>query len=84
MKKFKVLPKQCLERRQIIDVLRKRANYFYNIYPSLNNGVLIVCRRPNEKLDRSAKDFKAYSKCKVYYPKQSNAHGEAPRMNGYL
>lgn len=71
VKKFKVLPKQCLERRQIIDVLRKRANYLYNINPSLNNGDLIVCRRPNEKLDRSAKDFKACSKCKGYYSKQS-------------
>lgn len=71
VKKFKVLPKQCLERRQIIDVLRKKANYLYNINPSINNGDLIVCRRPNEKLDRSAKDFKACSKCKGYYSVQS-------------
>lgn len=71
VKKFKVLPKKCLERRQIIDVLRKRANYLYNINPSLNNGDLIICRRPNEKLVRSVKDFKACSKCKGYYSKQS-------------
>jgi len=38
-----------LERKKIIDVIRKNGNFIYNTDPSINTGEIIVCQRPAEK-----------------------------------
>lgn len=49
VKKFAILPKNNPERRKIIDTLRRNGNFKYNTNSDVNDGQLIVCRRPNEK-----------------------------------
>jgi len=40
----------------------------------LNNGQLIVCRRPNEKSNKLATDFVACAKCKGFFTKNTIRH----------
>lgn len=71
VKKFTVLPKMNAERRNIIAVLRKKGNYLFNLNKNLNDGELIVSRRPNAKFARSAGYYKACGNCKGYFSKNS-------------
>lgn len=40
----------------------------------MNDGRLIVCRRPNEKYHRLATDFTACGKCKGFFAKSTIRH----------
>lgn len=71
VKKFMLLPKKNAERRKIIDMIRKNGNFKYNINAEVNKGQLIVCRRPNIKWDKDAKDFTVCIKCKGFFAKNS-------------
>ncbi|KAJ8952372.1 hypothetical protein NQ317_003332 [Molorchus minor] len=71
VKKFLSLPKKSMERRRAIDVLRKKGNYIFNTSRQLNDGELIVSRRPRAGLNRTAQDFKACGKCKAFFSKHS-------------
>lgn len=74
VKKFAVLPKKNFERKKIIDTLRKNNNIKFNTNSELNNGQLIVCRRPNEKYKKVAKNFIACAKCKGFFAKSTIRH----------
>ncbi|KYN06057.1 hypothetical protein ALC62_03000 [Cyphomyrmex costatus] len=74
VKKFTALPKTDPERKQIISSLRKNGNFKFNTNSKLNNGQLIVSRRPNDKYNKLATDFTACSKCKGYFTKHSIRH----------
>lgn len=74
VKKFAVLPKKNLEWKKIIDMLRKNGNFKFNTNSELNNGQLIVCRRPNEKYNKAAKNFIACAKCKGFFVKSTIRH----------
>jgi len=74
VKKFAVLPKNNTERKKIIEILRKNGNFKFNTNSELNNGQLIVCRRPNEKYSKIAKDFIACAKCKGFFSKNTIRH----------
>ncbi|KYN04691.1 hypothetical protein ALC62_04433 [Cyphomyrmex costatus] len=74
VKKFTALPKTNPERKQIISSLRKNGNFKFNTNSKLNNGQLIVSRRPNDKYNKLATDFTACSKCKGYFTKHSIRH----------
>jgi len=74
VKKFAVLPKNNTERKKIIEILRKNENFKFNTNSELNNGQLIVCRRPNEKYSKIAKDFIACAKCKGFFSKNTIRH----------
>lgn len=71
VKRILSLTKGSLERRQQIGKLRKKGNYLFNTDPSYNDGELLVARRPQRKLTKTAKDFKACGNCKAYYSKNS-------------
>lgn len=71
VKKFKNLPKGCKERTDIIGLLRKKGNFKYNTSACLNDGNLIVSRRPNAKKLRKATDFLPCVKCKAFFSKNS-------------
>lgn len=58
-KKFLNLPKNTKERKQIIDTIRRNGNFLFNTNVEYNNGELIVCRRPNKKVSRTAQDYQA-------------------------
>ena len=75
VKKFAILPKRNLERKKIIEIIRKNGNFKYNTNAAvINKGQLIVCRRPNEKLNKTATDFVACMKCKGFFAKNSICH----------
>lgn len=62
------------ERKKIIDILRKNGNFKFNTNSKLNNGLLIVSRRPNEKHRKFAKDFIVRAKCKGFFAKNTIRH----------
>lgn len=74
VKKFAVLHKKNPERKKIIEMLRKNGNFKFNTNSELNNGQLIVCRRPNEKYKKVAKNFIACAKCKGFFAKSTIHH----------
>lgn len=63
-----------LERKKIIETLRRNGNFIFNTDPLLNNGELIVCRRPQRKLKRTAIDFTCCVKCKGFFTKNNIRH----------
>lgn len=71
---FAALPKKNPERKKMIDTLRKNGNFKFNTNSKLNDGQLIVCRRPNEKHKKMAKDFIACAKCKGFFAKSTIRH----------
>jgi len=71
VKKFAVLPKNNIERKKIIDTIRKAGNFKFNTNANFNNGQLIVCRRPTEKSNKTATDFIACANCKGFFAKSS-------------
>jgi len=74
VKKFTVLPKRNLERKKIIEIIRKNGNFKYNTNAEVNKGELIVCRRPNIKSNKTARDFTACMKCKGFFNKSTIRH----------
>jgi len=48
VQKFKYLPKGCSERRNIIDTLRKKGNFIFNIEKQYEGQGFIPCRRARE------------------------------------
>lgn len=74
VKKFAVLPKKDPERRKMIDSIRKMGNFKFNTNSVLNTGQLLVCRRPNEKTNKTATDFIACMKCKGFFAKSTIRH----------
>lgn len=51
------------ERREIQDSLSKLGSFNWNRNAEINNGELITRRRPNQKLNKKATDFKACPYC---------------------
>jgi len=62
-----------LERRVIIDNIRKESNFIYNTSSLYNTGNLIVSRRPS-KANKSVSNFTCCSKCKGFYTKNNVRH----------
>lgn len=67
VKKFITLPPRNQEKQQIISVLRKNGNHLYNTDTRFNKGDLLVVRKPQERMKKSAKDFMACGNCRGQY-----------------
>lgn len=65
------------ERRAIQDALRKEGTHKWNTNFDLNEGLLIVSRRPNESLNKLATDYTVCPYCKGYYTKTNLRHHAA-------
>ena len=63
-----------IERKKIIELIRRRGNFMYNMDASINQGDLLVCRRPTEQLQRGATDFVACVNCKRFFSKNDIRH----------
>lgn len=74
VKKFAILPKKNPERKKIIDTIRKNGNFKYNTTSELNNGQLVVCRRPNATFKKTVTDFTVCIKCKGFFAKNTIRH----------
>lgn len=71
VKKFILLPKGTIERKEIIGKIRKQGNFLFNTDENFNDGELIVSRRPKDAANKSAKDFRACANCKAFFSKQT-------------
>lgn len=58
-------------KKKLLCDLRKEGNAAFNKNPTLNNGELIVTRRPKEKLKRIARDYLPCVICKATFSKRS-------------
>lgn len=74
VRKFSILPKGSSERKKIIETIRRNGNFQFNTKKEINNGELIVCRRPNKNWHRTASDFLPCAKCKGFFSKTSLRH----------
>lgn len=74
VQQFLDLPKGTTERRRIIDTIRRNGNFLFNTNTEFNNGELLVCRRPNQKMLRRAQDFQACINCKGFFSKTTIRH----------
>lgn len=52
-----------LERRKILDDLRKKGSFEWNTNSTLNNGLLLTSRRPNWKYFKTASDYMTCFSC---------------------
>lgn len=73
VKKFISLPKRCKERKQIIDSIKKQSQFAFNTNSILNDGELIVCRRPNQN-KKTATDYQVCQHCKGFFSKTNLRH----------
>jgi len=71
VKKFLDLKPRNLERKRIIETLRRNGNFIHNTNSNVNNGKLVVCRRPRKDSKKTAKDYTACGKCKGFFFKSS-------------
>ncbi|XP_045477756.1 uncharacterized protein LOC123682945 [Harmonia axyridis] len=69
VKKFIMLPKGNVERAKIIGQIRKRGNFLFNTNENLNDGELIVARRPKSSRNKSGRDYSACANCKGFFSK---------------
>lgn len=74
VQKFINLPKGTKERKRIIDTIRRNGNFLFNTNIQFNDGELIVCRRPSQKVSRTAQDFQACINCKGFFSKATLRH----------
>lgn len=77
VKDFIDLPKKSSERKNLINMLRKEGDFYYNINNDVNSGELIICRRPAEKCKNTAQDYTACPKCKGFFNKLNLRHHTA-------
>ncbi|VEN50567.1 unnamed protein product [Callosobruchus maculatus] len=75
--KFSVLPKNTLERKKIIDLIRKKGNFYFNTTNGVNHGELLVSRRPSEQLKKTASDYTTCYNCRGFFTKNSIRHHRA-------
>lgn len=68
------LPKGCSERRNIIDTLRKRGNFKFNIEKQYEGQGFIPCRRARENQPKILKNYLACGNCKGHYLKSTIRH----------
>ncbi|XP_077269159.1 uncharacterized protein LOC143901075 [Temnothorax americanus] len=74
VKKFSLLPKGNLERKKIIETIRRKGNFIHNTDPSVNTGALVVCRRPAKNSRKTVRDFTCCAKCKGWFTKNNIRH----------
>lgn len=63
-----------LERKKVIETIRRKGNFIYNTDPSINTGELIVCRRPAKRSCKTVRDFTCCAKCKGWFTKNNIRH----------
>lgn len=83
VKKFLDLHPNNLERKKIIETIRRNGNFFYNTNNNVNDGKLIVVRRPQKNKQKDAKDYTACAKCKGFFFVKSSIRCHFQQCAGY-
>ncbi|XP_070155794.1 putative uncharacterized protein DDB_G0282133 [Polyergus mexicanus] len=71
VKKFAQLPKGCLERKRIIETIRRQGEFQLNTDKMLNDGKLHVVRQPNIKFNKKASEYGVCIKCYGFFSKNT-------------
>ncbi|XP_067206712.1 GATA zinc finger domain-containing protein 8-like isoform X2 [Linepithema humile] len=71
VKKFSELPKGCLERKRIIETIRRKGEFEFNTDKILNDGKLHVVRRPNARFTKKATEYGVCIKCHGFFSKNT-------------
>ncbi|XP_043275885.1 uncharacterized protein [Venturia canescens] len=74
VKKFTRLAIKSKVRKAVIAEIRKKGNHLHNNDTRFNTGELLVCRRPNVRMQRGAGDYLACGNCKGQYARSSIGH----------
>ncbi|KAL6268345.1 hypothetical protein P5V15_001476 [Pogonomyrmex californicus] len=74
VQKFKYLRKGCSERRNIIDTLRKKGNFKFNIEKQYEEQGFIPCRRARVNNPKILTNYLACGNCEGYYLKSTIRH----------
>jgi hypothetical protein len=74
VQKFKYLAKGCSERKKIIDILRKKGNFKFNIEKQYEGQDFIPCRRARKTQPEILKNYLACGNCKGHYLKSTIRH----------
>lgn len=74
VQKFQHLPKGCSERKKIIDTLRKKENFKFNIEKQYKGQGFIPVRRARENHSKILKNYLACGNCKGHYVKSNLRH----------
>ncbi|XP_067211702.1 uncharacterized protein [Linepithema humile] len=74
VQKFKNLPKNTTERRKIIETLRRRGDFYFNVDNARNDGELLVERRSKKVFHKLPSDYTACPKCKAFILKSTSRH----------
>lgn len=74
VQKFKCLPKGTAERRKIIETLRRRGDFYFNVDNTRNDGELLVERRSKNIYSKLPSDYTACPKCKAFILKYTSRH----------
>ena len=82
VKKFAVLPKGNPERLKIIETIRRKCMFDFNTNNAINDGELMVCRRPSANKPQPATHFKICQNCKGFFSKNNLRH-HAKRCFGH-
>lgn len=67
VKMFLLLPKKSRERREAISQIRKKGNFKFNTQANLNDGSMIVVRRPTKTKKQCGSYFLPCSNCEGHY-----------------
>lgn len=74
VQKFKHLPKGCVERRKILETIRRRGDFYFNVDNARNDGELLVERRSKKMFNRLPSDYTVCPKCKAFILKFTRRH----------
>lgn len=74
VQKFKEIPKGTAERRKIIETIRRRGDFYFNIDCKRNDGELLVERRSKKDYNRLPSDYVTCPKCKAFILKLTSRH----------
>jgi len=74
VQKFKDLPKGTAERKKIIETIRRRGDFYFNVDCARNDGELLVERRSKKEYNRLPSDYVVCPKCKAFILKFTSRH----------
>lgn len=74
VQKFKHLPKGSAERRKIIETIRRRGKFYFNVDCARNDEELLVERRSKKEYNRLPSDYVVCPNCKVFVLRLTSRH----------
>lgn len=74
VQKFKHLPKGYVERRKILETIRRRGDFYFNVDNTRNDGEQLVERRSKKMFNRLPSDYTVCPKCKAFILKLTKRH----------